>query len=155
MTNPLPNGTIKCKRKENTRTPSKCSIKKRWRTDFGRSAGVATVNKLVWLNWFKGPTDCRSRVIKRIHIENCVNSPPYKDRGQTANHSGKVIKSVHKYIKWQKLIFCLSEISSDIRLSYLCRSILCTYSSVNRTKTSINTLGKTERGKDISSIQPS
>ena len=37
-------------------TPQKSSIKQRLRTDLGRSVGVTTATKLVWLTWFTGPT---------------------------------------------------------------------------------------------------
>ena len=42
------------KQSENTKTPPKSSITQRMRTDLGRSVGVTTATKLVWLNRFTG-----------------------------------------------------------------------------------------------------
>ena len=42
------------KQHDNTKTPPKTSITQRFRTDFGRSVGVTTATKLVWINRFKG-----------------------------------------------------------------------------------------------------
>ena len=39
---------------DNTKTPPKTSITQRLQTDFGRSVGVTTDIKLVWLNQFTG-----------------------------------------------------------------------------------------------------
>ena len=40
---------------DHTNNATKSSIKKRLRTDLGRSVGVTTATKLVWLTWFTGP----------------------------------------------------------------------------------------------------
>ena len=50
---PIPTEKFK-KQRDNTKTPPKTSITQRSRTDLGRSVGVTTATKLVWLNRFTG-----------------------------------------------------------------------------------------------------
>ena len=66
----------------------------KFRTDLGRSVGVAKATQLVWLTGLRAhlPTNRNSRVIKRTHILKFVNKPPYIDNKPTATPSGEVIK---------------------------------------------------------------
>ena len=79
---------------DNTNNATKKSIKRRLRTDLGRSVGVTRATQLVWLTGLRAhlPTPCNSRVIERTHIEKFVNKPPYIDNKPTATPSGEVIK---------------------------------------------------------------
>ena len=77
------------------KTPPKTSITQPLRTDFWRSVGITTDIQLVWLNRFTVPnipTNRKSRLIKRTHIQKFVNNPPYVDWGPTSNQNGEVIK---------------------------------------------------------------
>ena len=64
---------------DNTKKPTKSSIKQQLRTDLGRSVGVTTATQLVWFTRFTGPnlsTHRNSRVIedKNIQIVHYSNS---------------------------------------------------------------------------------
>ena len=79
---------------DNTNNATKSSIKQQLRTDLGRSVGVTTATKLVWLTWFTCPPShspqqpCnRKDTHKKI-----VNKPPCMDNKPSATSSGEVIK---------------------------------------------------------------
>ena len=74
--------------------------------DLGRSVGLTTATKLVWLNLFMGSQTshlpqklCNQ---KDIRFKKSLNNPPHKDRGPTANQSREAIKSLHKHVRWKK-----------------------------------------------------
>ena len=74
---------------------TEASIRQPLRTDLGRSFGVTINSQLVCLIRFtrsQPSSNHNSRVIKRTHIIKCVNNPPYRNWGPTANQSGEVIK---------------------------------------------------------------
>ena len=62
----------KCQKGKVTKqtTPQKSSITQRLRTDLGRSVGVTTATRLVWLTGLRAhlPTNRNSRLIKRTHV---------------------------------------------------------------------------------------
>ena len=67
---PYTNRNVKRAKWQHKPTPQKSSIKQRLRTDLGRSVGVTTATKLVWLTGLRAhlPTNHNSRLIKRTHV---------------------------------------------------------------------------------------
>ena len=79
---------------DNRNNATKKLITQRLRTDLGRSVGVTTTTKLVWLTgiWAKPSHSPKQPGNKKdTHLKIC-KKPPYIDNKLTATPSGEVIK---------------------------------------------------------------